>query len=546
MVLGNRRGTISRREFSALCGGAVAAAGLAAWAPVPVAAAGAAEGFAGLDGNETLSRLSLVEASARIHAGTVTSTELTKLMLARIGVFDPKINSYITVMAAEALGQAAQLDKEAKAGKFRSPLHGIPIALKDNIDTAGTRTTAASPMFRTRVPTEDADVVRRLKAAGAVILGKLNLHEFALGCTGDVSYFGPTRNPWALDRVTGGSSAGSGAAVAADLCYAALGTDTGGSIRVPSSWCGIVGIKPTTGLVSIRGIIPCEASLDHCGPMARTVEDVAMMLTQMTGYDNADIFSVEHPREDYLNSMKQPVSGFRLGAPVEFYDHLEPEVAEAVSVACGVLGTLSKGIVSRSTLPDMPQGDNFFTGLGDTAAYHEPLIKASGMAYMPPTVIDMKGITQASTASDSATAHNELVMIRRTIDATFRDQGIDLVVVPTTTSLPKKINDSLAREMSDRTPKKTYDFFDPTSGCTNTAPFDVYGIPALSLPCGFSKDGLPVGLMIAGPHFSEGKVLALAYAFQQATDWHKRMPEITPETPVPPLVEVSNDSHKSS
>ncbi len=386
-------------------------------------------------------------------------------------------------------------------------------------------------------------MVRRLKAAGAVVLGKLNLHEFALGCTGDVSYFGPTRNPWALDRVPGGSSAGSGAAVAADLCYAALGTDTGGSIRVPASWCGIVGIKPTVGLVSIRGIIPCEASLDHCGPMARTVEDVAMMLTQMTGYDNLDIFSVEHPAEDYTKSMKQPVSGFRLGAPVEYYDHLEPEVAEAVRVACGVLTKLTQGIVSRATLPDMPQGENFFTGLGDTASYHEPLIKQSGMAYMPPTAIDMKEITHGSSAAESAVSHNELARLRRTIDAAFKD--FDLVVVPTTTSLPKKINDSLAREMSDRTPKKAYDFFDPTSGCNNTAPFDVYGIPALSLPCGFSKDGLPVGLMIAGPHFSEGKVLALAYAFQKATDWHTRMPDITPDTPVPPLTEVSNDSKKT-
>jgi aspartyl-tRNA(Asn)/glutamyl-tRNA(Gln) amidotransferase subunit A len=498
------------------------------------------------DADDKLGAMSLVEVSALIHSHKVTSTELTKAMLARIAVYNPKVNAYITVMSAQALKQAAQLDEEAKAGKFRSPLHGIPIALKDNIDTAGVRTTAASPMFRTRVPTEDADVVRRLDAAGAVMLGKLNLHEFALGCTGDVSYFGPARNPWALANITGGSSSGSGAAVAADLCYAALGTDTGGSIRVPSSWCGIVGIKPTTGLVSILGIIPCEASLDHCGPMARTVEDVAMMLTQMAGYDNLDIFSVQNPPEDYSKSMKQPVSGFRLGAPVEFYDHLEPEVAEGVSAACDVLTKLTKGITSRATLPNMPQGENFFTGLGDTAAYHEPLIKESGLAYMPPTMIDMKEITSPATAADSAVSHTELAMIRRTIDAAFKDQDIDLVVVPTTTSLPKTIHESLAKEMADRKPKKAYDFFDPTSGCTNTAPFDVYGIPALSLPCGFSKEGLPIGLMIAGPHFSEGKVLALAYAYQQATDWHKRQPPLTPDTPVPLLVEGATDDAKKS
>ena len=528
----------SRRDFAALC--AFAAGGLIASWPGSVFASDApAE-----DAEDTLTALTLVEASARIHNRTVTSTQLTKALLARIGVYNSKVNAYITVMAEQALRQARQLDDEAKAGRFRSPLHGIPIALKDNIDTAGVRTTAASPMFRTRVPAEDADVVRRLDAAGAVMLGKLNLHEFALGCTGDVSYFGPARNPWALANVTGGSSAGSGAAVAADLCYAALGTDTGGSIRVPASWCGIVGIKPTTGLVSIRGIIPCEASLDHCGPMARTVEDVAMMLTQMAGYDNLDIFSVEHPQEDYVKSMKQPVAGFRLGAPVEFYDHLEPEVAEGVSAACDVLTRLTKGITSRATLPNMPRGESFFNGLGDTAAYHEPLIKESGLTYMPPTAIDMKEIMEPATAAASANAHTELAMIRRAIDGVFKDQDIDLIVVPTTTSLPKTIRDSLAKEMAERKPKKAYDFFDPTSGCTNTVPFDVYGIPALSLPCGFSKAGLPIGLMIAGPHFSEGKVLALAYAFQQATDWHKRKPPLMPDTPVPSLDEAAADDTK--
>ena len=522
---------ISRRDFTAICSSAIAMEGLLALWPAKFAKAAPGAGATG----DELTGLSLSEASARIHNRSVTSVQLTRALLARIAVYDPKTNAYITVMAEEALKQAAQLDEEAKAGRFRSPLHGIPIALKDNIDTAGTRTTAASPMFRTRVPSEDAEVVTRLKAAGAVILGKLNLHEFALGCTGDVSYFGPSRNPWDLQLVTGGSSGGSGAAVAADLCYGALGTDTGGSIRVPSSWCGIVGIKPTIGLVSIRGIVPCLASLDHCGPMARTVEDVALMLTELAGYDNLDIFSVPHTKENYGTLMRQPVSGFKLGAPVEFYDHLEPEVADIVAAATKVLTGLTQGITSRATLPAIPDGDNFYNGLGDTAAYHEPLIRQSGMNYMPPTVIDMKAITAPSTAIDSANAHNQLALIRRTIDAAFKE--IDLVIVPTTISLPKPIKDSLKVEMSDRKPKKAYDFFDPTSGCTNTAPFDVYGIPALTLPCGFSKSGLPVGLMIAGPHFSEGKILALAYAFEQATNWHKRRPVLTPETPAPFIVE---------
>jgi len=530
-------GMISRREFASLCSGTLAMGGLLAAFP---GAARASNLFAAEDAGDDLTALSLTEAAARVRKGSVTATQLTQALLARIAVYNPKIDAYITVMSDEALKQAAELDAEAKAGKFRGPLHGIPIALKDNIDTAGVRTTAASPMFKTRVPAEDAEVVTKLKAAGAIILGKLNLHEFALGCTGDVSYFGPARNPWSLDHVTGGSSAGSGAAVAADLCYGALGTDTGGSIRVPSSWCGIVGIKPTTGLVSIRGIIPCTASLDHCGPMARTVEDVALMLTSMTGYDDLDPYSVAQPKEDYSKLMKQPVSGFRLAAPAEFYDHLEPEVASTVSAACEVLTKLTKGIVSRATLPALP-GGMFFSSLGDTAAYHQALIKASGMDYMPPTRMRMEmTATQVPSAADSSRAHQELTLIRRTVDAAFKD--FDLVVVPTTIMMPPKIDDALKAEMNNVKDKPAYDFFNPRSGCSNTAPFDVYGVPALTLPCGFSKSGMPIGLMIAGPHFAEGKVLALAYAFQQATDWHKRKPELTPEMAVPAIVEAGDEA----
>jgi aspartyl-tRNA(Asn)/glutamyl-tRNA(Gln) amidotransferase subunit A len=528
-----RMGILSRREFAKLSSSAVVAgATLATW-PFVTETFGHAQESAG----EALTALSLTEASAKIRDKSVTSTQLTNAVLDRIAVYDVKVNSYITVMREEALRQAAQMDEEQKAGKLRGPLHGIPIALKDNIDTAGTRTTAASGVFQTRVPTEDADIVRRLKEAGAVIVGKLNLHEFAMGCTGDVSYFGPTRNPWALDHVTGGSSAGSGASVAADLCFGALGTDTGGSIRAPSAWCGIVGIKPTTGLVSIRGIIPCAASLDHCGPMARTVEDVAMMLGSMAGYDNLDVFSVQHETEDYLAALKQPVSGFRLGKPPEFYDHLEPEVASAVAAAIEVLSKLTAGVTSHKPMPEIPAGWGFFQGLGDTASYHEQLVKNSLMAYMPPTRKELEESFKGSSASaiDSARAHDKLVLIRRTVDAAFED--IDLVVMPTTRGLPPNIDDSLADQMGTKK-KLVYDFFEGSSGCNNTAPFDVYGIPALSLPCGFSKSGLPIGLMIAGPHFSEGKVLALAYAYQQATDWHKRKPALTPSTPVPPIVEI--------
>ncbi len=517
----------TRREFARLVAGTAAATvvlpQVSAWA---------------VDDPNTLTTLSLTEASARIHARTVTSTELTKAMLTRIAIYQPKVNAYITVMAEKALAQAAELDAEAKAGKFRGPLHGIPISLKDNIDTAGTRTTAASPMFKDRIPTEDADIVTRLKKAGAVILGKLNLHEFAVGCTGDVSYFGPTRNPWSLDRVSGGSSAGSGAALASDLCYGALGTDTGGSIRVPSAWCGVVGLKPTVGLVSIRGIIPCSAPLDHCGPMARTVEDAALMLNSMTGYDPLDIYSVEHSAEDYVAGMKQSVSKFRLGLPESFYDHVDPEIEPTITAAIAVLTKLTAGVTSHAPLLSIPPaiGD-----LGEADAYHADLVQKYGNNYMPPTRTRMNtpgttGARPVSTAAESGKAHENLATIRRVIDSGFN--GFDLVVVPTVRYLPPKINSSLALEMAGSTRKlKVYEFFEGSSPCGNTSPFDGYGIPAISIPCGFSNSGMPVGLMIAGPHFTESKVLALAYAYQQATEWHLKKPALTPDMAVPPIKE---------
>ena len=526
---------VTRRNFSKLAGSAaVADMLLASWPSHGKSAAVVTEAAA-----NPLAAKSLTEISGMMRDRTVTSRQLVQLLLDRIATYNPKVNCYVTIMAKEALAQAEQLDAEAAAGKFRSPLHGIPIALKDNIDTAGVRTTAASPMFKDRVPEEDADVVRRLKAAGAVIIGKLNLHEFALGCTGDISYFGPTRNPWDLAHVTGGSSAGSGAAAAADLAFGTLGTDTGGSIRVPAAWCGIVGLKPTTGLVSIRGIIPCVASLDHCGPMARTVEDVALMLGPMTGYDNLDIFSVDSTPRDYVKEMHQSVSGFRLGTPQSFYDHIEPDIEAALKTALAVLTRLTAGVTSSAPLWEGLPG----AGTGDADFYHHDLIEKYGLNYMPPTRARFERMenppvgTKPLTAAEAARAHQQLMTTRRQIDARFKD--FDLVVVPTTRLNPPKINDSLAREATGAANRETkiYDWFASSGGCANTAPFDAFGVPAISLPCGFTKDGLPIGLMIAGPHFSEGKVLALAYAYQQATDWHLKKPPLTPATAVPPIVE---------
>lgn len=532
---------LTRRTFTWLCGSALGAAWFSATGRLPGETAPTAAG-AGLP------FLSLTEVSGMIRAGKVTSTELVNALLERIAVYNPKVNCYVTVMKREALAQAAQLDAEAKAGNFRGPLHGVPIALKDNIDTAGTRTTAASPMFKDRVPAEDADIVVRLKKAGAILLGKLNLHEFAIGCSGDISYFGPARNPWSLGYATGGSSSGSAAALAANLAFGTLGTDTGGSIRVPSAWCGTVGLKPTLGLVSIRGIIPCSYDRDHCGPMARTVEDVALMLGPMAGYDPLDIYSVPSEKQDYLQQMKQPVKGFRLSTPDSYYDHIDPLDEPVIQAALDVLIGLTRGVTSHAPLWEGNPG----AGIGDAEFYHHELIAKYGLNYMAPDKARFERLENPmpgqhiTTAAEAAKDRQLLATTRRMIDSKFTN--FDVVVVPTTSKAPPKINESLANEMkmgaAAAASGKVYDWFAPGGDCNNTSAFDSYGIPAISVPCGFTKEGLPVGIMIAAPHFQEGKVLALAYAYQQATQWHTRRPPLDPKTPVPPIVEGKTPEEK--
>jgi aspartyl-tRNA(Asn)/glutamyl-tRNA(Gln) amidotransferase subunit A len=509
---------ISRRQFTGTLLGSAAATSWARAASAtdsagwqPAAASGATP--------DAVAGLTLSDVSARMRAGTTSATDLVQACLARIDVYDPKLNAFITVTRESALAQAARLDAERRSGKLRGPLHGIPIALKDNIDTAGLRTTAASAVFDDRVPGEDAEVTRRLQAAGAIVIGKANLHEFAFGGTSATSYYGPVRNPWALDRNPGGSSGGSAAAVAADLCYAALGTDTGGSIRTPASYCGVVGLKPTYGLVSIRGIIPLTVSLDHCGPMTRSVTDAAMLLNVLAGYDRLDISSVEHGPEDYVAALKQPVAGFRIGVPrAPFFDLLDPDVEKAVDEALRVIAKLTRSMTDTM----LPPTRDITVG-AETYAYHRDLVTQTPGRYMIPTRRSLQSGADAR-AADYVRARWRLDLLRRTIDDAFRD--VDLVVLPTRRRTPRTIDAAIKREETDvpRNPE-----------LENTGPFNIYGIPAISVPCGFTSTGLPVGLMIAGPRFSEGKVLALAHAFEQATAFHTRKPPIRPDTPVPPL-----------
>ena len=485
-------------------------------------------------GTDDLARLTISEAARRLRSKEISATELTKACLERIRIFNPKVNAFITVMQEEALAQAAQLDSEARAGKFRGALHGVPIALKDNIDTAGTRTTGGSAVFDDRFPDADAEVVRRLREAGAVIIGKTNLQEFAMGSSSVSTYFLPVRNPWALDRISAGSSGGSAAAVISDLTVGALGTDTGGSIRMPAAYCSIVGLKPTYGLVSIRGIIPRTYSLDHCGPMTKTVEDTAILLNAMVGYDKLDVASLEHPKEDYVAALQQPVSGIRLGIPrAPFFDRLDEETSKAVEGAIAVLAKLTKNTKDMH-LPSPGTYSRTFLD-GEVEAFHWELLKRSAARYSLNQRRTLEGIhrrlndTTSETCSarvvDYVLANWELIRLRKTIDDAFTD--CDLVALPTMRVVPPTINQELNREEEPKPHEP-----EETSNCPA---FNTFGIPAVSIPCGFSAGGLPIGLMIAGPRFSEGRVLALAQAYEKATQWHAMRPKLTPDMQVPPV-----------
>ncbi len=457
-------------------------------------------------------QLTLLGAAEALRTRQTTSLELTKACLDRIAKYDRGLNSFITVTSEFALEAARNADSERAAGRIRGPLHGIPIALKDNIDTKGIRTTAASALFADRVPTEDAEVWRRLQSAGAVLLGKLNLHEFAAGGTSAVTFFGPVRNPYAPDRNCGGSSGGSAVAIASDFAYGTLGTDTGGSIRTPASFCGVVGFKPTYGRASIRGIIPLVWSLDHVGPLTKTVADAAVLLQAIAGYDDLDIDCVDRPVPNYAKAIGAPTKALRLGVPrASFFDKLDPEVASAVEVALGVLSRLAAG-QQNVVLPAVAYGPG--AGGAETAAYHLPYYPKSQGAYMPAT---RKGL--ARSAAMPATTYVESMravrLLRRQVVRAF--DTVDLLVTPTTKLKPYPIAEAIQRVETDKPLPPTL---------ANTSQFNIFGLPTISIPCGQFADGVPIGLQITGAPWAEEKVLALAHAYEQATDWHKRRPTL--------------------
>jgi aspartyl-tRNA(Asn)/glutamyl-tRNA(Gln) amidotransferase subunit A len=457
----------------------------------------------------------IVELAPRLRRREVSPVELTRACLDRIEKLNPALNAFITVMAESALAEARAAEAEISRGDWRGPLHGIPVALKDILGTAGTRTTAASELYQTRVPTEDAEVVRRLRRAGAVILGKNNLHEFAYGGSSLVSFFGEVHNPWNTEHIAGGSSGGSAAAVAAGLCYAAIGTDTAGSIREPAALCGCVGIKATYGRVSARGVIPLSWSLDHVGPLAATVGDAAAVLQAIAGYDGLDISSADVLVSDYVSRLGDAVKHLRVGVPrAYFYDDLDPEVGAEVERALAVIRAMVaevREIQFADVRIDVPTDRT--VQAAEAYAFHATDVARTPELYQPETLRRMRTGENIS-AAEYIQRRRELEEARRRAQDIFAD--IDLLVTAAT-PLPAPAIADLKKDPGALRPAELVLL-------RNTRPFNVWGLPAVSLPCGFTKSGLPIGLQIAGPHWREEFVLRLAHAYESATEWHKRRP----------------------
>ena len=451
---------------------------------------------------------SIREASVLLRSGKVSPVELTRECLTRIEKLNPVLNAFITITADSAMAEARRAETEITRGEWRGPLHGIPLALKDLIDTAGVLTTAASAVFKERIPAEDAEVTRRLKQAGAILLGKQNLHEFAYGGSSLVSYFGDVHNAWNPEHIAGGSSGGSATAVAAGMCYGAIGTDTAGSIREPASLCGVVGLKPTFGAVSTRGVIPLSQSLDHVGTIARTVEDAAIIFQAIAketdvvqGWGSASPVRIEDP----------PAHKLRIAVPRKFFcEELDPEVASAFEQALSVLSTMSD--ISEINL-EVPIDRTLQKA--ESYAYHCEFVRQSPELYQPETLRRIR-TGEGISPEDAARCKRELQEARKQIASVFND--VDLLITPTTPT-PAPVISELKANPDLLRPREL-------ALLRNTRPMNVWGLPAISVPCDFTQSGLPIGLQIIGPHGGESEVLQLAHAYEQATAWHQHLPNL--------------------
>ena len=461
----------------------------------------------------------IAELSRKIFDRSISPVELTHDCLDRIEKLNPILNAFITVTAESALERARLAEREIFRGHYLGPLHGIPIGLKDIIDVAGVRTTAASAQFsstpgtpqKDRVPTEDAQVVRRLRCGGAIILGKQNLHEFAYGGSSMVSFFGEVHNPWDLTRIAGGSSGGSAASVAVGMGFAAVGSDTAGSLRLPAAYCGIVGLKPTYGRVSTRGVVPLASSYDHIGPLTTSVYDAALMTQVLSDYDSPNPCS-DRPVPSLVSAFDEVPTNLRIGVPrAFFFDDLHPEIAAAVEKTIQVFAGLHAEIrdirLEVSTDRTLASAEAY--------AYHKELVDRSPELYQPATLARIQAGAGIS-AHDALRASRDLQASRHDIQEIFED--VDVLLTPTVPIPPPEIAD-LGEHPENLRPRELIML-------RNTRPFNVWGIPTISIPCGFTKNGLPIGLQLASAPWRGIVLLQAAHAYEQATAWHKQRPEL--------------------
>ena len=458
--------------------------------------------------------LSIPEAGELMRSRRLSPVELTRAHLDRIEAVDVKLHSYVTLLEDEALAEARVAEAEIIQGRYRGPLHGIPMAHKDLYDTAGVRTTSGSRVDIDRVPTEDATVIARYREAGAVLLGKLAMHEFALSGPDFTTPFEPARSPWNVGHITGGSSSGSGAAVAAGLCMGALGSCTGGSIRFPASHCGTVGLKPTYGRVSRRGVVTLSWSQDHVGPLTRRVEDAALMLQPIAGHDPRDPTSSRDPVPDYRQALGEGIKGLTVGVPRHYFFSREPEVdPDVMDIVEGQLEVLQElgANLEEVTIPslDFARSANRVIMLSEAFAYDERPLKSRPQEYgqLQRRNIRIGGLLRGS---DYVQAQRCRAIVKKEFADVLR--RVDVLATPT---MPRTA--------------PAFEGYDPVGhnrGPSYTAPFNVAGLPAISVPAGFASDGLPVGLQIAGRPFDEVTILRVAYAYEQRTRWYTRRPQL--------------------
>lgn len=446
--------------------------------------------------------------SRLIKTKEVSPVEITKQMLERIDSVDPKLNSFITVASDQAVEQAKMAEKDILTGDYKGPLHGIPIGLKDIIFTKGLRTTMGSEIYEDYVPDHSATVVNKLEQSGAIIIGKLNTHQFAYGPTGDRSHFGPVRNPHDTNKITGGSSSGAGAAVAACLSYGALGTDTGGSVRIPSSFCGIVGMKPTFGRVSKFGVFPLSWTLDNVGPMTRTVTDNAILLNGIAGHDPNDPYSLSKKEEDFTRHINKGIRGMKIGLPTSFYfEGLDEEVEQSVRSAISVLSSLGAEI-KEVDIPHIEEIMDAHKTILKSEAYavHEQRLKDYPDKWDEEvkerllTGLNPKGFEYAKALQMKQIALNDYKKVM---------EGVDVLITPTIPILPVEINN---RHVDIEKYKGQHIRW---SILKLTSPTNFNGLPSLSLPCGLSKQGMPIGIQFIGRQFEEAELYRFGFALEQ-------------------------------